>query len=171
MFLSCIERQLDSGLRLIQLRTQSLSGNKLKELALDIRTQCQAHDATLYINEDIALAKSLDCPGHLKSRQLMQADIECQLAGHSFSASCHTIDDLSKAEELAATFVTLGPVRETKTHPEQKGIGWNTFEKLRNEVSLPIFALGGLVAEDLSLARKHGAQGIAGITGFWPVTL
>jgi len=171
MFLSCIERQLDSGLRLIQLRTQSLSGNKLKELALDIRTQCQAHDATLYINEDIALAKSLDCPVHLKSRQLMQADIEFQLAGHSFSASCHTIDDLSKAEELAATFVTLGPVRETKTHPEQKGIGWNTFEKLRNEVSLPIFALGGLVAEDLSLARKHGAQGIAGITGFWPVTL
>jgi 8-oxo-dGTP diphosphatase len=170
-FLSCIEQQLGSGLRLIQLRTQSLSGKKLKELALDMRTLCHANNATLFINQDIALAKSLDCPVHLKSRQLMQADIGSQLAGHSFSASCHTVDELSRAEKLAATFVTLGPVYETKTHPEQKGIGWNTFEKLRNEVSLPIFALGGLGAGDVPLARKHGAQGVAAITGFWPVTL
>lgn len=170
-FLSCIEQQLDSGLRLIQLRTQSLSGKKLKELALDIRTLCHANSATLYINADIALAKSLDCPVHLKSRQLMQADIELQLAGHAFSASCHTDDELVRAEKLAATFVTLGPVHETRTHPEQKGIGWNIFEKLRNEVSMPIFALGGLAAEDLPLARRHGAQGVAGITGFWPVKL
>lgn len=170
-FLSCIEQQLNSGIRLVQLRTQSPAGKKLKELALDIRTLCHAHDATLYINEAIALAKSLDCPVHLKSRQLMQADIESQLAGHPFSASCHTVEELSRAEKIAATFALLGPVLATKTHPEQKGIGWHGFSQLRNEVSLPIFALGGLGAKDLSIARNHGAQGVAGIKGFWPVRL
>ena len=168
-FLSCIQRQLDSGIRLVQLRTQSPAGKKLKELALDIRALCHAHDATLYINEDIALAKTLDCPVHLKSQQLMQADIESQLAGHSFSAACHTIEELKRAEILAATYALLGPVLETKSHPEHKGIGWHGFSQLRNEVSLPIFALGGVGAEDLSIARSHGAQGVAGITGFWPV--
>lgn len=170
-FLSCIERQLDSGIRLLQLRTQLPGGKKLKELALDIRTMCHAHDAVLYINEDISLAKVLDCPVHLKSRQLMQVDIESQLAGISFSAACHTIEELKRAESMAATYALLGPVLETKSHPEQKGIGWNGFNKLRNEVSLPIFALGGVGANDISTARSHGAQGVAGITGFWPVRL
>lgn len=170
-FLSCIERQLDSGIRLVQLRTQSPDGKKLKELALDIRTLCHAHGASLYINEDIALAKVLDCPVHLKSRQLMQADIVSQLADLSFSAACHTIEELTRAEMLAATFALLGPVLETKSHPEQKGIGWQGFNKLRNEVSLPIFALGGVGLKDLSVARSQGAQGVAGITGFWPIRL
>ncbi len=170
-FLSSIECQLDSGIRLIQLRTTLPTDKKLKELALDIRTLCHAHNATLYINGNIALAKTLDCPVHLKSHQLMRADIESELAGHSFSAACHTIDELERAEILAATYALLGPVHETQSHPEHKGIGWHGFSQLRSEVSLPIFALGGVGAEDLSMARRHGAQGVAGITRFWPVRL
>lgn len=170
-FLSYIERQLDSGIRLIQLRTQLPGGKSRKELALDIRTLCQASDAILSINEDIELAKALDCPVHLKSWQLMQADIVSQLAGLSFSAACHTIEELRRAEILAATYALLGPVLDTASHPEQKGMGWPGFNRLRNEVSLPIYALGGLGVNELSTARIHGAQGVAGISGFWPVRL
>ncbi|MEO6172280.1 MAG: thiamine phosphate synthase, partial [Arenimonas sp.] len=115
-FLSSIERQLDSGIRLIQLRCKSIVGNKLKELAIDIRTLCQENDATLYINEDIALSKILDCPVHLKSNQLMQPDVELQLSGQSFSAACHSLEELKKAEVLSATFAVLGPVLKTSSH-------------------------------------------------------
>jgi len=59
-FLSSIERQLASGIRLIQLRCKKISGKKLKELALDIRTLCHERSATLFINEDIELALALD---------------------------------------------------------------------------------------------------------------
>jgi len=170
-FLSCIEQQLDSGIRLIQLRTTLTNAQKRKELAVDIRTLCQAWDATLYINEDIALAKMLDCPVHLKSRQLMLADIESQLAGHPFSAACHSLHELKQAENLAASFALLGPVLRTKSHPDADGIGWAGFSKLRNEVSLPIFALGGVGLGDIVDARKNGAQGVAGISGFWPTRL
>lgn len=170
-YLSCIERQLDSGIRLIQMRTQIPEGKKLKELAQDIRTLCQASEATLYINEDIELAKVLECPVHLKSRQLMKSDIESLLAGHPFSAACHTLDELRQAETLSAIYAVLGPVLATKSHPEQKGMGWPGFVKLRNEVSLPIFALGGMGIAELPVARSHGAQGVAGITGFWPEKL
>ncbi|MEO8002992.1 MAG: NUDIX domain-containing protein, partial [Arenimonas sp.] len=78
-FLSCIAQLLDSGVRCIQLRCKSLTAKKLKELAIDIRTLCHAHDAILLINQDIELAKALGCPVHLKSRQLMQADINILL--------------------------------------------------------------------------------------------
>jgi len=51
------------------------------------------------------------------------------------------------------------------------GIGWSGFTKMRNEVSLPIYALGGLGAEDFVVARQHGAQGVAGISQLWPVKI
>jgi len=167
-YLSCIEQQLASGIGLIQLRCKSLAAKKLKELALDIRTLCNEHNATLFINEDIELARALDCPVHLKSKQLMQPDIQIQLAGNCFSAACHSIDELKTAENLNASFAVLGPVLKTNSHPDVNAIGWLGFAKLRNEVSLPIFALGGLNARDIAVARQYGAQGVAGISQFWP---
>ncbi len=167
-FLFSIERQLISGIRLIQLRCKKIAGKKLKELALDIRTLCHEHDATLFINEDIELAIALDCPVHLKSNQLMQTDIGMKLSGHRFSAACHSVDELKMAESLSASYAVLGPVLKTNSHPGVSGIGWSGFTKQRNEVSLPIFALGGLGLKDISRARQHGAQGVAGISQFWP---
>lgn len=170
-YLSCIKQQLSSGIRYIQLRCKSLAPKKLKELAIDIRTLCQEESGTLFINKDIALAKALDCPVHLKSTQLMLPDIALQLAGHRFSAACHRIDDLQKAEVLGASYAVLGPVLKTNSHPGIGGIGWTAFATMRNEVSLPIFALGGLGLRDISEARQHGAQGIAGISQLWQEAL
>ncbi|WP_207796284.1 thiamine phosphate synthase, partial [Xanthomonas citri] len=42
------------------------------------------------------------------------------------------------------------------------------FETLREQVSLPIYALGGMQIEDVRKARSHGGQGIAAIRALWP---
>lgn len=167
-YLSCVEQQLKSGIRLIQLRCKSLSAKDLKDLAKDIRILCEAYESTLYINEDIALARTLACHVHLKSAQLHQQDIAMQLSDLPFSAACHQIEDLEKAQALGASYAVLGPVLKTNSHPGLDGIGWAAFARMRREVSLPIFALGGLGWRDISAGRQHGAQGIAGISQFWP---
>jgi len=38
---------------------------------------------------------------------------------------------------------------------------------LREAVSLPIYAIGGLDSSDIAEARRHGAQGIAAIRSLW----
>jgi len=58
-------------------------------------------------------------------------------------------------------------VQATQSHPDATPLGWEEFSRLAEEVGAPIFALGGLQASDLDLAREHGAQGVAGIRGFW----
>jgi predicted flavoprotein YhiN len=40
-------------------------------------------------------------------------------------------------------------------------------ERLRAQTALPAYALGGVGPEDLGEARRHGAQGVAGIRAFW----
>ena len=56
----------------------------------------------------------------------------------------------------------------TATHPGAPTLGWDGFATLREGVSLPLYALGGMKPADIDTARRHGAQGIAAIRGLWP---
>jgi len=47
-------------------------------------------------------------------------------------------------------------------------VGWPEFSRLCAAAPLPVYALGGMVANDLETAVEAGAQGIAGISAFWP---
>ena len=78
------------------------------------------------------------------------------------------MNDLRRAQALQCDFAVLGPLKETATHPGAPALGWEGFVALREQVALPIYAIGGLVPDDLPVARGHGAQGIAAIRGLWP---
>ena len=87
-------------------------------------------------------------------------------ADRLFGVSCHDEAELRHAERIGADYAFLGPVQATATHPEAIHLGWEGFAALREQVSLPIYALGGLSAADVEIARRHGAQGVAGIRAF-----
>ena len=78
-------------------------------------------------------------------------------------AYCHNVEELKHAEQLGVDFVSLSPVKRTKCHPAGNPIGWDAFEKLAAQVSLPVYALGGLNLSDKDEALKRGGQGIMGI--------
>jgi 8-oxo-dGTP diphosphatase len=84
-----------------------------------------------------------------------------------FSASCHNEEELLKAEKLRADFVVLSPVQKTASHPETPAMGWPQFANMVENVSMPVFALGGLSESDLEKAWLSGAHGIAAISAFW----
>jgi 8-oxo-dGTP diphosphatase len=90
-------------------------------------------------------------------------------ADRPVSAACHDADELRQAQALDVDFAVLGPLGATPTHPAATTLGWDGFARLREDVSLPIYALGGLGPDDLAQARAHGAQGIAAIRGLWPL--
>jgi 8-oxo-dGTP diphosphatase len=84
------------------------------------------------------------------------------------AASCHDAEGLRLAQALGCDFAVLGSVLPTATHPQASLLGWEGFARLRESVSLPIYAIGGLSPEHVAEARRHGAQGIAAIRALWP---
>jgi len=167
-FLTRIERALAGGIRRIQLRVAQGGGIDLPELAARAKQLCDRAAAELLVNADIELAARLRCGVHLRAAQLMTLTQRPLPAGLVVAASCHDEEELRQAEAIGADFVVLGPVAATQTHPGQAPMGWNRFVQLREHVSLPIYALGGMGAEDQEIARRYGGQGIAGIRGLWP---
>ena len=57
---------------------------------------------------------------------------------------------LERAEALGLDFAVLGPVRATESHPGATPLGWDRFSLLREGVSLPIYAIGGMKAADVA---------------------
>jgi 8-oxo-dGTP diphosphatase len=140
----------------------------LAGIAAEVKRRCDLSAAELLINGDIELAAKLGCGVHLRAAQLMALSARPLAAGAAVAASCHYEPELRQAQALGADFVVLGPVGKTPSHAEQPAMGWKRFAALREHVSLPIYALGGLRPGDHGAARQHGAQGIAAIRGLWP---
>ena len=162
-----LAQALEAGARRVQLRTPTSAARvALAEQAIGQHRK----DVQWLLNRDIALAQRLGVGVHLGGEQLAQLQERPLPEGQLVAASCHDLAQLQAAQRLGCDFAVLGPVQATASHPQATPLGWEAFEALRAQVSLPIYALGGLGADDIVQARRHGAQGIAAIRGFWPTT-
>lgn len=167
-WLSALDATLDSGIARIQIRLPGLGPGLQRELAIAATERCRAAGADILVNGDADLARELGIGLHLRAAQLAGLDARPALAdGALLAASCHNATELSHATRLGCDFAIVGAVKPTATHPGEPGIGWDAFARLREDVSLPIYALGGLAPTDLEDARRHGAQGIAAIRSLW----
>ena len=83
------------------------------------------------------------------------------------AASCHNAEELKMATDLGVDFVTLSPINPTASHPDAQPLGWERAGELIDSVTMPVYLLGGLSAEDLPEAFEAGAQGVAGIRQLW----
>lgn len=88
-------------------------------------------------------------------------------AGLMLGMSCHDAQELELACALQCHYALLSPVQPTQTHPGAAALGWSEWARLSRLAKLPVFALGGVDQRHLGLAVSLGAQGVAGIGGFW----
>ena len=166
-FLRELERVLDAGERCVQLRSKQLAPARMRTLTQAARDLTVSAHADLLINDHVELARELRVGVHLPAAQLMRLrerplDLELPVA-----ASCHDERELEHARRIGVDFAVLGPVKRTASHSNTEPLGWTRFAELCAQAPFPVYALGGLRAADFAVARAAGAQGIAGISGFW----
>jgi 8-oxo-dGTP diphosphatase len=168
VFLANLDRALAAGVRRLQLRSRDMAADALHALVVEALQRCRAAGAELLVNGDIALARKLGVGVHLHAGQLMELKERPLPSKLPVAASCHDAGELHRAEAIGVDFAVLGPVAKTPSHPDWEPLGWEGFARLREQVALPIYALGGMRMGDFAKARAHGAQGIAAIRGLWP---
>jgi 8-oxo-dGTP diphosphatase len=169
-WLSALETQLKNGLQLIQLREPQLAPLAFMWLAEQVLEMSLQHGAKLLINADMDLAIKVGAHGvHLSSLQLMRlSEKPRNLPSHFMvAASCHNALELAHAQQLGLDFVVLSPIKETKSHENAQTLGWEKFAELIQEVTLPVYALGGMQMSDLNQALSCGARGIAMQRAIW----
>src|SRR5690242_11484223 len=142
-FFSLLEARLRSGLRLVQVREKNLAREALKRIAERVLALARAHGAKVLVNADVELAREIGADGvHLTAEHLRSASARPDVPW--CGASCHSSEELRRAEALGADFAVLGPVHATPSHPDAVPLGWDGFREIAAGTSVPIYALGGI---------------------------
>lgn len=168
-FVASLKMVLRRGCRLVQLRLPAPGRVAVEGHARAALPLCRHAGARLLIHGDWELAEAVGADGvHLTAAQVRSLQARPLPAGRLVAASCHDADELACAASLGADFAVLGPVLPTASHPGAPHLGWDRFAALVDDARIPVYALGGMSPGLTDTAWRHGAQGVAGIRGFWP---
>jgi len=168
-YLSKLKQALETGVRLVQYRAKKLSHEQLLTVAKKVIQLCEQYQAKCIANMSVENALEISAHGvHLTSQHLFDFEQRPVEKNFSLVASCHTVEDLKQAQKIKADFVVLSPVKATASHPEAVPLGWDRFSEMVSEISLPVYALGGMQVDDIEDALNAGGQGVAAIRSLWP---
>ncbi|MGH8158690.1 MAG: Nudix family hydrolase [Rhodanobacter sp.] len=162
-----IGRAIERGEPILQLRLPLWPRELVRELASVLLPLARRHGTQLLLNGDVDGARNLGVGVHLKSAQLSALSGRPLPLQQLVCASCHDALQLAQASRLGVDFATLSPVAGTPSHPLMPPLGWPRFQLLAEAASLPVYALGGTAPAQITHARQHSAQGVAGIREFW----
>lgn len=169
-FIERIENIIKTGIRLIRFRSTNLAGNKRYDYAGQILEKCRRYGCLFIYDGTPEEVVELGADGlHMDSVGLLRTEAR-PLGKHLYVAvSCHNETEIRKASSIDADFCLLAPVKDTPSHPNSEPLGWTGFSRLARLSNIPVYALGGMRAEDLDDARLHNAHGLAMISGLWKI--
>jgi thiamine-phosphate pyrophosphorylase len=162
-----IERALEAGVKAIQLREKDLSGRDLFVLAEKTRRLCLDYGATLLINDRIDVARAVDADGVQLGHSSVPLVMARQLLGPDklVGASTHSLHESDRAQLCGADFVLFGPIYST---PSKAGYGAPqgiaALREIVEKISLPVYAIGGIKAENIHETKSTGVRGVAVIS-------
>lgn len=166
-FLSRIEQLAKLPLKGIILREKDLNKSEYQRLAKQVLDICQKHNATCILHTYIDVARKLGADAiHLPLSVLSSLDPSELSDFKEVGASCHSIDDALTANKLGASYITAGHIFTTEC---KKGVPPRGIEFLRNisaQSPLPVYAIGGINADNISDIIPTCAKGVAVMSGF-----
>ena len=155
-----LEKIADTHPAGIILREKDLSEceyTKLAEQALKICDKCNTQ---LIIHNFIHTAEILNISKiHLPMNKLSELSAGQKKFFLVLGASCHSIEDAKKAENLGCTYITAGHIYNTDCKKDLPGRGLDFLKAVCKNVSVPVYAIGGINYSNFSDVMKAGAKG------------
>ena len=165
--LQVVEELLQAGVRMIQLREKDLTAAELYPLARKLRSLTHKYNSLLLINDRIDLAQAIGADGvHLGGHSL-PVKIARQILGSNtlIGASTHSVVEAESAQRQGADFITFGPVFFTPSKAQFGApVGIESLQTICKTCKIPVYALGGIKANNARETLQAGAHGVAMIS-------
>ncbi|MBI5723321.1 MAG: thiamine phosphate synthase [Planctomycetes bacterium] len=151
------------GADAIQLREKDASDAELLAIAAELRELTDEVGKLLIVNDRPDIAAIVGADGvHLGQRDLPMAEARRLLRpGAIIGRSTHEINQAKAAVNEGADYIAVGPMFETTTKDVWPIAGPILLKQALDEIPLPIVAIGGINAQNVSQITASGAKCVA----------
>jgi thiamine-phosphate pyrophosphorylase len=167
-----IAKAIQAAVDWVQIREKDLPARELlaiTEAAVGLARGQARQGTRVIVNDRMDVALAAGAHGVHLGTLSMPAAAARHSAPPAFliGVSCHTLGEALAAQTAGADYILLGPVFETPSKLQYgPPLGLAKLGEVTRQVSLPVFALGGISTERVCDCLDHGAAGIAGIRIF-----
>ncbi len=165
-----IAEAIKGGASMVQYRDKSNDYTKRKNEALALQQLCQRNSVPLIINDDLALTREVGAAGiHLGRNDASIQDARQSLGEQAIIGySCYAdIDRGFNAQQQDADYLAFGSVFASSTKPDASRVSMKTLREVCSQLSLPIIAIGGILAKDCPKLLICGVDSVAVVSGLF----
>ena len=156
------EAALRGGARVIQLRDKSNNKDDVLAVSRQLKSVCDDHGALFIMNDDADIALTCDAHGlHVGQTDLPVSEARRTLTRHQIvGTSNNGVDEAMQSTSNGADYLAVGAVFATTTMGKsgRTSLGVEMLSKVKDLVSQPIVAIGGINAGNIAEVVRAGAD-------------
>ncbi|MCD6018868.1 MAG: thiamine phosphate synthase [Bacteroidetes bacterium] len=163
-----IASALNAGVKLVQLRLKNLSNDQYTEYAIQAKELCGKFGAQLIINDNPIVAKASSADAlHLGLDDMPVSEAKKIVSDKSVGGTANTFEHIQQRCKEGVDYIGLGPFQFTTTKEKLSPVlgvsGYtNIIQKMKAEqLTTPVYAIGGIELKDIESIIKTGVYGIA----------
>ncbi|NLI93890.1 MAG: thiamine phosphate synthase [Peptococcaceae bacterium] len=159
----CVKEAIKGGASLVQLREKTASSREFYELALQLKEITGAFSVPFIINDRLDIALAVDADG----LHLGQDDLPIKIAREYFGKnkvigiSVSNVQEAIQAQEEGADYLGAGAIYATGTKLDADLVSLAELKKIKEAVSIPVVAIGGIKKENAASIMATGIDGIS----------
>ena len=161
-FLSRVEKALQGGVTLLQLREKDKTTREYIELAQKVHTITKQYNVPLIIDDRVDVALAIDAEGVHVGQSDMPVTLARKLMGENkiVGATTKTVEQAKEAFEQGADYLGVGAIYPTTTKVKTVLTSTDTLRDICSAVPIPVNAIGGLNKDNIDILEGIEISGI-----------
>ena len=160
---NAVRNAIEGGVTIVQLREKSASSREFYEQAVRIKNITDEYGVSLIINDRIDIALSVNAAGVHIGQSDIPAKVARKIIGEVMvlGVSASSVREALQAQNDGADYLGVGAMFPTGTKTDAQTVSMEELRHIRQAVSIPIVAIGGINRENAASFRDTGIDGLA----------
>jgi len=154
------------GAKTIQLRDKPGNKKELLPIAQQLKNLCAEHHVLFIVNDYLDLALAANADGLHVGQKDLPISVARKLLPIDKILGCSTtsVDQAVTAESEGADYIAVGSMYPTPSKETAVVVGPERLHQIRQAVTLPLVAIGGITRDNASEVMAAGADSVAVIS-------